>query len=577
MIIALRYIAVHHCFETPLRPRDRRGSAGDLLLRQRRRSGRKGDNMAGRKSRLSIEEALSRRLLLGEIMTRNSRKFPDKEALVYGNVRLTYSQLNARINRLAHALLALGIKKGSKVAIMAHNCNQFMETYFALAKIGGVAVPLNFRLNIEETKYIVNHSDAQAFMMGEAFVPTVKGIQVDLPGVKDYISFSENPVEGMIHYESWIANYPDREPLILVDEDDPVFIMYTAGTTGKPKGAVLSHKNEMVQWMLMGIFIRSEPAIAGLVEYKALAAPPIFHLAAFGFCQFVFFDGQTVVLPTQVFDPAYIMKTIEEEKIEVILLVPVMTFFILLLPDLEKYDAGSLRVWISGAAILPTETRKQIRDHFPQVNVFDLFGQTEMSPVVCGLLPSQAEGHPVSVGKAIPFVDIRLVDDDDRDVPEGEVGEAVYRGPTVMKEYYKDPEATARAMKNGWFHSTDLMRRDKDGFLYVVDRKKDMIISGGENIYPAEIEEVLYQHPKVMECAVIGVHDEQWGETVKAVVVCKSGETLTEEEVVEHCKQRLASYKKPKSVEFMPALPRNAAGKVLKTVLREKHGKSVKY
>jgi len=537
----------------------------------------RGNEMAGRKSKKSVEEALSRRLLLGEIMTRNSRKFPDKEALVYGKVRLTYSQLNSRINRLAHALQALGVKKGCKVAIMAHNCNQFLETYFALAKIGGVAVPLNFRLNIEETKYIVNHSDAQAFMMGEAFVPTAKGIQADLPTVKDYISFSENPVEGMIHYESWIAGYPDAEPLVLVDEEDPVFIMYTAGTTGRPKGAVMTHKNEMVQWMLMGIFIRSEPAIAGLVEYKAFAAPPIFHLAAFGFCQFVFFDGQTVVLPTQVFDPAYVMKTIEEETIEVILLVPVMTFFILLLPDLDKYNASSLKVWISGAAILPTETRRQIRQHFPQVNIFDLFGQTEMSPVVCGLLPSHAEGHPMSVGKAIPFIDIRLVDDDDRDVAVGEVGEAVYRGPTVMKEYYKDPEATARAMKNGWFHSTDLMRRDKDGFLYVVDRKKDMIISGGENIYPAEIEDVLYQHPKVMECAVIGVHDEQWGETVKAIVVCKAGETLTEEEVVEHCTQHLASYKKPKSVEFMSALPRNAAGKVLKTVLREKHGKSVRY
>jgi fatty-acyl-CoA synthase len=527
--------------------------------------------------RQSIEAALGNRLLLGEIMARNSRKFPDKEALVYGKTRLTYRQLNARINRLAHALLALGIRKGDKLAVMAHNCNQFMEAYFALAKIGGVAVPLNFRLNIEETKYIVNHSDAQAFMMGEAFVPTAKGLQNDLPQVKNYISISDSPVEGMLHYESWISQYPDTEPLILVEEDDPVFIMYTAGTTGRPKGAVLTHKNEMVQWMLMGIFIRTEHAISDLEEYKAFAAPPIFHLAAFGFCQFVFFEGQTVVLPTQVFDPAYIMKTIEEEKMDVILLVPVMAFFILLLPDLDKYDTSSLRVWISGAAILPTETRRQIMQHFPRVNIFDLFGQTEMSPVVCGLRPSDAEGHETSVGKAIPFVEIRLVDDDDNEVPLGQVGEAVYRGPTVMKEYYKNPEATAQSMRGGWFHSTDLMRRDNEGFFYIVDRKKDMIISGGENIYPAEIEEVLYKHPKVVECAVVGVHDEQWGESVKAVVVCKSGETLTEEDIIEHCTQHLAGYKKPKSVEFMPSLPRNAAGKVLKTVLREKYGKAVRY
>jgi fatty-acyl-CoA synthase len=527
--------------------------------------------------RQSIEAVLGSRLLLGEIMARNSRKFPDKEALVYGKTRLTYRQLNARVNRLAHALLALGIRKGDKLAVMAHNCNQFMEAYFALAKIGGVAVPLNFRLNMEDTKYIVNHSDAQAFMMGEAFVPTVKGIQDDLPQVKNYISISDTPVEGMRHYESWISQYPDSEPLILVEEDDPVFIMYTAGTTGKPKGAVLTHKNEIVQWMLMGIFIRTEHAISDLEEYKAFAAPPIFHLAAFGFCQFVFFEGQTVVLPTQVFDPAYIMKTIEEEKIDVILLVPVMAFFILLLPDLDKYDTSSLRVWVSGAAILPTETRRQIMQHFPRVNIFDLFGQTEMSPVVCGLRPSDAEGHETSVGRAIPFVEIRLVDDYDNEVPLGEVGEAVYRGPTVMKEYYKNPEATAQSMRGGWFHSTDLMRRDKEGFFYIVDRKKDMIISGGENIYPAEIEEVLYKHPKVVECAVIGVHDEQWGESVKAVVVCKSGETVTEGEIIEHCTQHLASYKKPKSVDFMASLPRNAAGKVLKTVLREKYGKSVRY
>jgi fatty-acyl-CoA synthase len=528
-------------------------------------------------NRQSIEEALGRRLLLGEIMARNARKFPDKEALIHGKTRLTYKQLNARINRLAHALLGLGIGKGAKVAILSHNCHQFLEAYFALAKIGGVAVPLNFRLATDELKYIINHSEAEALIVLETLSDTVKNIRRDLPQVKHYISISDKPLDGMLHYESWIAGYPDDEPLVLVEEEDPVFIMYTAGTTGRPKGAVLTHKNEMVQWMLMGMFIRTEPAVADMTEYRALAAPPIFHLAAFGFCQFVFFDGQTVVLPTQVFDPAEVMRLIEDENINVVLLIPVMAFFILLLPDMGKYDTRSLRVWISGAAILPTETRKQISQCFPNVNIFDLFGQTEMSPVVCGLRPSDVAGHEASVGKAIPFVEIRLVDDNDNDVPVGAVGEAVYRGPTVMKEYYRDPEATARAMRNGWFHSTDLFRQDNEGFLYVVDRKKDMIVSGGENIYPAEVEEVIYRHSKVVECAVIGVHDDQWGESVKAVVVCKKGESVTEEEIIEHCKEHLASYKKPRSVDFVDSLPRNAAGKVLKTVLRQEYGKSVKY
>ena len=527
--------------------------------------------------RQSIEAALGRRLLLGEMLVRNARKFPDREAMIFGETRLTYRQFNARVNRLAHALMALGVAKGSKVAILAFNCNQFMETYFALAKIGAVAVPLNFRLHPEELTYIVNHAEAEAFIAGEALVPMVAGVRQDLTYVKNYISISAAPVEGMRHYESWIEGYPDDEPLVLVEEDDPVFIMYTAGTTGRPKGAVLTHKNEMVMWMLAAAFVLSEPGISDLSTGVAFAAPPVFHLAAFGFCQVALFLGATVVLPVEVFNPAYIMETIEKEKVKVIILVPAMANFILMLPDLDKYDASSLELWISGAAILPTETRRRIMQHFPGIKIYDLFGQTEMSPVVSGLKPSEAEGHDTSVGRALPFIEIRVVDEEDNDVPLGSVGEAIYRGPTVMKEYYKNPEATTEAMRGGWFHSGDLVRQDEDGFMYIVDRKRDTIVSGAENIYPAEIEEVLYQHPKVLECAVIGVYDEEWGESPKAVVVCKEGEDLTEEEVIEFCKQHLASYKKPKSVDFVDALPRNPAGKVLKRVLREQYGKSVRY
>ena len=529
------------------------------------------------KGKQAIEEALGKRLVFGEMMARNARKFPDKEALIYGKTRLTYKQFNARINQLAHALLDLGIKKGSKVAVLAFNCNEFLEIYFALAKIGGMTVPLNFRLAGDELIYIVNHSEAEAFIMGEAFVQTVEAMQKDFPKVKNYISITDKPVEGMLHYESWIAKYPDDEPLILIDEDDPLFIMYTAGTTGSPKGAVLTHKNEIVMCMLESMFVGCEPGISNLSNSRVFAAPPVFHLAAFGFCQIAFFFGATIVLPTEVFNPAYIMQTIEEERITAILLIPAMATFLLALPDLDKYDTSSLNIWVTGAAILPTEIRRQIVKHFPNVKIFDMFGQTEMSPVVSGLPPSEAEGRETSVGRAFPFIEIRVVDDDDNDVPLGTVGEAIYRGPTVMKEYYKNPEATAEAMRGGWFHSADLVRQDEEGFIYIVDRKKDMIISGGENIYPAEIEDVLYKHPKVLECAVIGVYDEEWGESIKAVVVCKQGDEMTEEEVVEYCKERLANYKKPKSVDFMDALPRNPAGKVLKRVLKEQYGKSIRY
>jgi acyl-CoA synthetase (AMP-forming)/AMP-acid ligase II len=530
--------------------------------------------------RSTIEGELGRRLLLGETIVRNVRKYPDKEALVYGKTRLTYRQFNSRINRLAHALLDIGVKKGTKAAILSFNCHQFLEAYYALGKIGGVSVPLNFRLHGEELVYMINHSDAEALIAGGAFIESVKGMKRDLPQVKHYISITEKPIRGMRHYETWIAKYPDDEPLVLVDEEDPVFIMYTAGTTGRPKGAVITHKNEVVMWMLGGWYAFTEPNLFNnysLREFRILAAPPIFHLAAFGFCQFSFFGGTTLILPEEVFDPVNIMRTIQEEKVNAILMIPAMANFLFLLPDLDKYDTRSLQIWLSGGAILPTETRRLIQKQFPSVRILDLFGQTEMSPLVTGLLPSESRGRETSVGRVLPFIEMRVVDDNDKDVPIGEVGEAVYRGPTVLKEYYKDPKATAEAMRGGWFHSGDLVRSDAEGYIYVVDRKKDMIISGGENIYPAEIEEVLCRHPKIMECAVIGVIDEKWGESVKAVVVCKPGEQLTVQEVIEYCKLHLASYKKPRSVDFVDSLPRSSIGKVLKRALREQYGKSVKY
>jgi len=528
-------------------------------------------------SKQEIQEALARRLLLGELIARNARKFPDKEAVIFGDTRLTYREFNARINRLAHAFQDMGIGKGDKVAILMFNCNQYLEYYFALAKIGGVAVPLNFRLHPDEIIYITSHADAVAMVVGEQFVDIVRSIQKDLPLVKQYISVTAAPVEGMLHYETLIQKYPDDEPLVLVDEEDPAFIMYTAGTTGRPKGAVLTHQSQVIMWTLASIQSNSEPGVGNGWEYRVCSPPPLFHVASFGTCQAWLLIGATMVLPTQVFDPAEIMEIIEREKIDDILLIPAMANFLLQLPDLDKYDASSLKVWASAGAVLPSQTRKAMLERFPGLMVYDWFGQTETGGLVCGLRPSEGERKVASVGRPLPYIQVRVVDDEDRDVPIGEVGEAIYQGPNIMKEYYKNPEATAQAMRNGWFHSGDLVRQDEEGYIYIVDRKKDMIVSGGENIYPAEVEDVLYRHPKILEAAVIGVYDEQWGEAVKAVVVRKPGETLTEEEVIDFCKQHLASYKKPKSVDFIDALPRNPAMKVLKWVLRERYGKAVRY
>ena len=550
----------------------------------RKQKGRRGELGGARprgdrpmQSRQAIQEALAKRLLLGEVIATNARKFPDKEAVVYGETRLTFREFNARINRLAHALMDIGIKKGDKVAIILFNCNQFLEAYFALGKIGAIAVPLNFRLHPEEITYIVNNSDSVAFILGEAFVDMVKGIQKDLPKVKQYISVTGKPVEGMLHFESLLQKYPDDEPLVLVEEDDPVFIMYTAGTTGRPKGAVLTHKNQALIWTLAILGISQEPGIGAMSEWRAFAVPPIFHLASLGCCLANLQFGATVILSVEVFNPVEVLQTMEREKCDSVLLIPAMANFLLQMPNLSQFDTSSLKLWLTGAAILPTELRNRIMKAFPQVKIFDCFGQTESNAVVSMLLPSEAERKEASVGRALPFVEIRVVDDKDRDVPVGEVGEAVYRGPTIMSEYYNNPEGTAKAFRSGWFHSGDLVRQDEEGFLYIVDRKIDMIISGGENIYPAEVEEVLYKHPKILEAAVIGVYDEEWGESVKAIVAPKPGETLTEEEVIEFCKGHLSSYKKPKSVDFIDALPRSSTMKVLKTVLRDKYGKAVRY
>jgi acyl-CoA synthetase (AMP-forming)/AMP-acid ligase II len=525
----------------------------------------------------AIQAELARRLVLGEVIARNARKFPDREAVVYGDTRLTYRQFNARINRLAHALMDIGIKKGEHVAILSYNSNQYLESYYALAKMGAVAVPLNFRLHTAELKYIISNSDSVCLIVGAPFVQTVRNLQADLPHMREYIAVTPDPVEDMRHYETLIQKYADDEPLVLVEEEDPGFIMYTAGTTGRPKGAVLSYKSEIVMWMVVGAEIALEPDAGSLDKLRVLVAPPIFHLAAFGTCQVLLMGGATLVLSTQVFDPSEILRLIQDERCESVLLIPAMANFLVQSPDIGKYDTSSLKMWHSGAAILPTQLRKDFAKHFPNIKIFDVFGQTEMCPVVTMLRPSDAPRKEASIGKAITCVEIRLVDDADRDVPVGSVGEAIYRAPTMMNEYYKNPEATAEAFRGGWFHSGDMMRQDEEGFFYVVGRKQDMIVSGGENIYPAEIEDVLQSHPKILEAAVIGVFDEEWGESVKAIVVRKPGETLTEEDVIEHCKEHLASYKKPKSVDFADALPRSSTMKVLKTVLREKYGSSVRY
>jgi fatty-acyl-CoA synthase len=503
---------------------------------------------------------------MGQILTLASRKYPQNTALISDEERITYRDFNSRVNRLAHALLRLGLKKGDKVAALFYNSVPFVESYFAAIKAGGVFVPVNFRFVGKEATYVLNQSDARFFFFGEEFIPLVQGIQTHLPQVESRITTGIFPDPKVRKYSDLFTDSPESEPPVSLCEDDDCQIMYTSGTTGKPKGAVITHRN--VLWNLFNtIYGREEKE--GEVS---LVVGPLYHTAALNnhFTLRVALGGTSILVKE--FHAQRVLEVIARERVTVISGAPAMFHFLLNLPDKERYDTQSVTKCTTGASILPDETKARLFKFFPNVKgIYDVYGCTECSPNICILKAKDSLRKKESVGPPLPFLEVRIVDDQGLPVPPGSVGELTCRGPNVMKGYYQDPQGTSEALRDGWLHTGDLARMDEEGFVYIVDRKKDMIISGGENIYPREIEELLYRHPKVRDAAVVGIPDPLWGESVRAFIVLKNQETMKEDEVVDYCRSHLASYKKPKSVLFVPSLPRNPSGKVLKTVLRTLH------
>jgi fatty-acyl-CoA synthase len=500
---------------------------------------------------------------MGQILTLASRKYPQNTALICGTERVTYWDFNTRVNRLAHVLLRLGLKKGDKVAALFYNSIPFVESYFAAIKAGGIFVPVNFRFVGEEATYILNQSDARFFLFGDDFLNLVQKIRSDLPKVDIFISTGKNPPPPLIHYETLLQGSPETEPPLSLSEDDDCQIMYTSGTTGRPKGAVITHRN--VIWNLFNTILGREEKEGEV----SLVVGPLYHTAALNnhFTLRVALGGTSILVKE--FDARTVLETIAREKVTVISGAPAMFHFLLNFPEKERFDTRSVTKCTTGASILPDETKTRLFEFFPNVKgIYDVYGCTECSPNICILKAKDSLRKKESVGPALPFLEVRIVDDQDQPVPPGTVGELTCRGPNVMKGYYRDPQGTAEALRGGWMHTGDLARMDEEGFVYIVDRKKDMVISGGENIYPREIEELLYRHPKIQDAAVVGIPDPLWGESVRAFIVLNNQETMKEEEVVEYCKAHLASYKKPKSVLFVQTLPRNPSGKVLKTVLR---------
>jgi fatty-acyl-CoA synthase len=467
---------------------------------------------------------------------------------VFGDERRTHAALHDRAARLGAALAAGGVRPGGRVALLLHNGLEFPEALLACHRIGACAVPINFRLTADEVAYILEDSRATAL---------IAGIRPDgLPR----LSFE---LDAGPAYEAAITGC-DPAPQVDLQEDDPALLCYTSGTTGRPKGAILSHGNLVAA------------TLSWIHEMRAgdddvwLSGQPLFHIGGInGLLPFLALGATSILTPTTGFDPALVVRLIERHAVTMCIFVP--TQWDVVCAGASEMNRERLRVAMWGASPATRETLELMARTFPHADIVSAYGQTEMSGATTLLKGSDAMRKIGSVGLPMRDVELRVVDELLRDVAPGEIGEIVYRGPMVMKGYLGLPDATEDAFAGGWFHSGDLATRDEEGYLRLVDRKKDMIVSGGENVYPAEIERVLHDHPAVAQVAVIGVPHPRWVETPVAFVVPADGYMPEEPELVAHCRQRLAGYKKPSAFYFVDALPRNAAGKVAKHELRTRY------
>jgi acyl-CoA synthetase (AMP-forming)/AMP-acid ligase II len=511
------------------------------------------------------------------LINRASKEFPDHTAVIYGDVRRTFTDLNGRVNRFANGLLKLGIRKGDRVGMLLNNCCEFIEIDFALSKTGIVRVPLNARLAGSDHEYMLNDSASHTLIYGERFTETVQAIQRSLRTVRKLIriseGFSKENILGALDYEDLINNNPPHEPQEDVEEDDLHTLFYTSGTTGKPKGAMLTQRS----WanVAINLVLDYGPVTE---EDVILNTQPLSHGAGF-FVLPYFIKGATNVLIPE-FKPSVVFETIEREKVTVLKLVPSMLYQLIEAPEKSQYDLSSLHSVIYGGS--PIAAPRLVEAiHFFGKKLIQLYGQAE-APMCISTLSKKdhlIEGSEdvvkrlSSAGKPCLNVEVRIVDENGKDLQPGEVGEVIVRGYHIMKGYWNLPDATAEVLRDGWVHTGDLGYFDSEGYIFLVDRKRDVIISGAFNIYPKEIEDVIVTHPKVKEVAVIGVPDEKWGEAVKAVVVPKKGVEVTEQEIIDYCRDHMASFKKPKTVDVIEKLPRNPYGKILKTVLREPYWK----
>jgi len=510
-------------------------------------------------------------MVLGQVLARALRFFPEHTATVCGEHKQTYAELQQRVDALAVGLKNLGVEQGDRVGILLLNYHRYVETILACFEIGAVIVPLNTRLAAEEFCFIVNDAECKVMVVDELLTPVIDSVRSRLETVKGFIAPSR---DGYLDYEEMVRPSSAKPDKAKPEENDVAGLFYTSGTTGIPKGVMLTNRNIWMNAMQSIIALDIRP------HEMNLHTAPMFHLADFPIVLTSVLSGGAQTFLKK-FEPRAFMEIVQQEKVTAVLLVPTMINYIVNHPHVPKYDLSSLKRIFYGASPIPAELLKRAMSTIPDCAFVQGYGQTESSPLLTVLssvdhITDAADPRSrrlTSCGRSIVGVEVEVFDENDRSVKPGEVGEIVARGPNVMLGYWKRPEETAKALRNGWLRTGDLGTIDADNFIYLVDRNKDMIVTGGENVYSTEVENAIYSHPAIKEVAVIGVPDPKWGESVKAVVALKDGHTLDANALIEHCEAKLAGYKVPKSIDFIDELPKSGTGKILKKVLRDEYWK----
>jgi len=499
---------------------------------------------------------------LVEVLRETTAKYSNKGAYVFGKRTYSYADTAARTNQMANRLAELGVRKGDKVALLLPNVPDFPVAYYATLSLGASVVPLNVMYRPREISYILNDAEAKVVITAGAYLPSVLQARSSTPSVQHVIVKGRGAVPRTINLDDLLVNASTKPVETVVTDQDVAAICYTSGTTGDPKGAVLTHANLLANIDQM---LRA-PRFKVTAEDVGLLVLPLFHIFGMNVgMNLGVLQGTTQVLVER-FEVELVARMIQDLRVSVLLGFPSLFVALVNLPTIREYDLSSLRIVSSGAAPLPIKILELFQD-LTGVDIMEGYGLTETSPT----LTTNAAGavtKPGSVGPALPGVEIRVVDDHDQDVPVGQCGEIVCRGPNVMREYHKLPGETAQAFRGGWFHTADLATMDEDGYCFLVGRKTDLIKAGGFNVYPREIEEVLCRHPKIREAAAVGVADPYQGEAVVAVVTLRAWQTATEQEIIEYCRENLAAFKAPQHIEFRDALPRSPTGKLLRRQLR---------